>query len=118
MSDGIRSIEALPALEGFICGHACELAPEDPSFRDDLEQEMRLAVMEDDGVHTLSYWKQRASWRAMDYLRRESREASRRDADVKVEKCVGYDTEAAEKHLAIEDFVEKHLGRKLDVGND
>lgn len=112
MSDGVLPIVALPEIEGFICATAAELAPNDPSTRDDLEQEMRLAVLENEELHTLSYFKRRAAWRAMDYLRRESREASLRDDDVDVEKCLGYDNEASEKHLAVEDFVEKHLGRK------
>ncbi len=114
MSDGVLPIVALQEIEGFICATAAELAPGDPAGRDDLEQEMRLAVLEDDSLHTVSYFKRRAAWRAMDYLRRESRETSRRDDDVDVEKCLGYDNEAAEKHAAVEDFVEKLAGRKID----
>jgi hypothetical protein len=65
--------DAIGILGKFFRRTARRLYPLDEHEREDIVQEMALACLGVQDEHALSYFKARAVWRALDYMRRDPR---------------------------------------------
>jgi hypothetical protein len=69
--------EAALLLQDWFARKAARMSKENVSLIEDLIQEMSMGVLQCDGEHTLSYFRERSVMRAKNFLRAEARQAGR-----------------------------------------
>lgn len=71
--------EAVLLLQDYFARRAVKMSKDNVSLIDDLIQEMSMGVLLCHGENTLSYYRQRAFFRAVDFLRKEQRQDKKKE---------------------------------------
>lgn len=85
---GLEPTEAVAQLKPLMRKLAMRFGGNDEWLREDLYQEMALAILECEGRNSVSYYADLMEWRAVDYLRKECQHGVVYDARFRLEECV------------------------------
>lgn len=84
----LEPAEAVVRLKPLMRKLAVRFGGKDEWLREDLYQEMALAILECEGRNSVIYYADLIEWRAVDYLRKEYQRGIVYDARLRLEECV------------------------------